>query len=142
MRSGPTRYTSRCSCVIRRDQRFALRCRMGSGFPSPANGSRVTASTSARTFSATLRSCDTHQRRSSRNSSWKTVARDRTSPRSDARVRPQGLRGLRGSASIEGPLEGLEEPPRVPGRAEEMSRLLEAPQLVGGKECHVGPAPA
>src|SRR5450759_79803 len=67
MTSSVTRYTNRCSWVTRRDQQPASTYLRGSGFPSPWNGSRITASTRSNTLIAVLRSVLTQKRRSSRN---------------------------------------------------------------------------
>ena len=55
----------------RRDATFAPRCLVGSGFPIPVKGSRVTASTKSMTLSATRRLVSIQKRRSSLNSSCK-----------------------------------------------------------------------
>ncbi len=67
MRSLLTRYTMRSDIVRRRDQAFGPKYFRGSGAPSPANGSRSTASTMSRARSATRRFVSVQKRRSSRN---------------------------------------------------------------------------
>ena len=62
MASSVTRYTNRCSWLTRRDQQPASTYLRGSGFPSPWNGSRITASTRSNTLIAVLRSVLTQKR--------------------------------------------------------------------------------
>ncbi len=95
--------------MIRRDHTFAPRCLIGSGFPIPLKGSRVTASTRSMTLSATRRLVSIQKRRSSLNSSWKKAARLESESllEAEAKLRSQGPDGFRGAAILESSLEGL-----------------------------------
>lgn len=93
--------------MILRDHTFAPKCLIGSGFPIPLKGSRVTASTKSMTLRATRRLVSIQKRRSSLNSSWKKAARLEGESLLEAKPRSQGPDGFWGAAILKSSLEGL-----------------------------------
>src|SRR5262249_48901604 len=136
MRSALTAYTRRCSSVIRRDQAPARACLRGSGFPTPWNGSRVTASTRSSTRRAVRRLVSTQYRRSWRNSGWKTATRLLGAPEcglpffAKAEVSPELIDRLRLQLLPSGSPQCGDEPPGVLRRPEQVRRFHQALELV------------
>src|SRR3990172_8616816 len=128
MPSSRTRYTKRCSWVIRRDQVLGARYLRGSGLPIPAKGSRRMASTRSRTRRTALRSSATQDLRSSMNSGWKTASRVFLLK---AHLRPELGNRHRPPPALEGASERLEQARGIGGGAQEVGRLGEADELVG-----------
>src|SRR3989304_7816422 len=116
MRSSRTRYTRRCSWVIRRDQVLGARYLSGSGLPIPAKGALRTASTRSSTRRATFRSSATQDLRSSMNSVWKTASRAFLLK---AHLRPELRNRHRLPPALEGAGERLEQTRGIGGRGRE-----------------------
>ena len=133
MEPSPTRYTRRCSCVMRLDQQPARRYLSGSGLPGPWKGSRITASTRSNTLIAAFRSDLTQYRRSSRNSGWKTAAR--LASRRTEHLSPQLSYADRlcGPAPLR-PAKGRQQTARVPWRPQQVRGLYEPRELAGRNE--------